>query len=126
MASIPEIQGMLQNFSLDRPSLLENNTPEKIVSLLHGEVTEAGESLDDLENLASEISDVVIFALTLANSYGFNMDEEVRTKIAMNLARYEAKDFDGSITYEEARLKGKAREKWVKPMFYNQTSGFTE
>lgn len=115
MASILEIQEMLQNFSVDRPSLSKQNTPEQIIKLLQNEVVEAADSLTDTNNLASEISDVVIFALTLANYYGFDMDEEVRTKIAFNIARYQASDFQGD--YEQARLKGKAREKDLKPTF---------
>lgn len=116
MASILEIQEMLQNFSLDRPSLLKNNSPEQIIRLLQNEVVEAADSLTDTNNLAGEISDIVIFALTLANEYGFDMDDEVRTKIAFNNARYSAIDFQED--YEQARIKGKAREVWVKPMFY--------
>lgn len=87
-----------------------------LIKLLQGEVQEASESLDDTENLASELSDIVIFTLTLANQYGFDMDEQIRRKVAYNLARYSAVDFQGD--YEQARLKGKAREKDVKPLFY--------
>ena len=116
MASLTEISQMLQDFSEDRPSLKENNTPKVLMKLLAGEVAEASESLDDPENLASELSDVIIFALTIANQYGFDMDEEIRTKIAYNHARYNAVDFQGD--YEQARLKGKSREKEVQPLFY--------
>lgn len=106
---------MLQNFSQDRPSLQKNNTPEQLIILLQNEVIEASQSLTDHNNLASELSDVLIFALTIANLYGFNMDEEVKTKIAFNTARYSAIDFNGD--YEDARLKGKKREKDLKEIF---------
>ncbi len=123
-----EIQGILQNFASARKSLEENNTKERLMNLTEGEIAETRESLErgDVENLKQEIADSIIFLLTIANLHGFDMGEEILTKIAYNTARYQASDFDGSIPYEEARLKGKAREKWVKPMFYNQDQGFTE
>ena len=117
MASLTEISQMLRAFSEDRKSLKEHNTPEKIIKLLKQEVQETEESLQDSTNLPSEIADLIIFSLTLANLHGINIEEEVLTKIAFNMARYQASDFNGD--YEEARLKGKAREEWVKPMFYN-------
>lgn len=119
MASIAEIQEMLRNFSIDRPTLAENNNPERIINLLQNEVVEAAESLTDTENLASEISDIVIFALTLANLYGFDMDEEVREKIAFNIGRYSSDLFQEG-DYEEARLKAKQIERdYFKRDFYN-------
>lgn len=119
--SLEDLQTILQNFTIDRPTLKENNTPEQILLLLQNEVIEASESLTDTENLASEISDVIIFALTLANQYGFNMDEEVREKIAFNTGRYSADLFqDGS--YNEGRLKAKQVEKeYFKRDFYDIT-----
>lgn len=119
MASLTEISQMLQDFSEDRPSLKQNNTPKKLMSLLKNEVVEAEESLDDLTNLPSELADIIIFALSIGNLYGFDLSEEVLTKIAYNHSRYNAVDFGGD--YEEARLKGKEREEWVKPMFYDKS-----
>lgn len=117
--SLEDIQTILQNFTNDRPTLQENNTPEQILLLLQNEVTEASESLTDTENLASEIADIVIFALTLANQYGFNMDEQVREKIAFNTGRYSADLFQNG-NYEESRLKAKQIEKeYFKRDFYN-------
>ncbi len=116
--SLEDIQTILQNFTNDRPTLQENNTPEQILLLLQNEVTEASESITDTENLASEISDVIILALTLANQYGFNMDEEIREKIAVNTIRYQARYFqDGD--YEEARKYVKSIEKPILEEFYN-------
>ena len=117
MASILEIQKMLLNFSQDRPSLLQNNSPERIIKLLQNEVVEAAESLTDTDNLASEISDILIFALTLANHYGFNMELEVREKIALNIIRYQAKFFQEG-DYEEARKYVKSIEKPILEEFY--------
>lgn len=116
MVSLTEISAMLRVFSEARKSLEENNTPEILAGLLIREAIELQESLEDPKNLAQEIADVIIFAMSIANIYGFDMGEEILTKIAYNTARYQASDFEGD--YESARLRGKAREEWVKPMFY--------
>lgn len=108
---------MLQNFSLDRPSLLKNNIPERIIQLLQNEAVEAAESLTDTENLPGEIADILIFALTLANHYGFDMELEVREKISLNIIRYQAKFFQEG-DYEEARKYVKSIEKPILEEFY--------
>lgn len=114
-----ELQTILQNWTKDRPALEKNNTPEQILILLQNEVIEASQSLTDTENLASEISDVIILALTLANQYGFNMDLEIREKLAFNTGRYSSDLFQGG-DYEEGRLKAKQMEKeYFKRDFYN-------
>lgn len=118
MASLTEISAILQAFSEDRKTLAVNNTPERIIELLQNEAVEAAESLTDTENLPGEIADIVIFALTLANKYGFNMDLEVREKIALNMVRYQARYFqDGD--YEEARKYVKSIEKPILEEFHN-------
>jgi hypothetical protein len=66
-----------------------------------------------------ELADICIFALSIANLMGWDMNEEIRTKVAYNHTRYIAKDFQEG-DYETARLKGKAREKEVKQIFYKQ------
>ena len=118
MASILEIQEMLRAFSSDRKTLEENNTPERIIQLLQNEAVEAAESLTDTENLPGEIADIIIFALTLANKYGFDMDLEVREKIGFNIGRYSSDLFQEG-DYEEARLKAKQLERdYFKRDFY--------
>ena len=119
MASLQEIQTMLQNFSLDRPTLQKQNTPEQIILLLQNEVVEASQSLTDTENLATEIADVVILALTLANSFGFDMDLEIREKISFNNARFSSDIFQAG-SYDDAISQGKRVEKdYLKRDFYN-------
>ena len=119
MASLQEIQTMLQNFSLDRPTLQKQNTPEQIILLLQNEVVEASQSLTDTENLATEIADVVILALTLANSFGFDMDLEIREKISFNSARFSSDMFQTG-SYDDAISQGKMVEKdYLKRDFYN-------
>ena len=112
-----ELQTLLENWTLDRPLVKENNTPERIIQLLQNEVVEASQSLTDTDNLSSEIADVIIFALTLANHYGFDMDLEVREKIAVNTIRYQAKFFQEG-DYETARKYVKSIEKPILEEFY--------
>lgn len=108
-----ELQTLLKDWTEDRPLVAQNNTLEALQSLLRQEMNEFDESPDP-----TEAADLIIFVLNIANLMGWDMDEEVRTKVAFNHARYPSKDFqDGS--YEEARLRGKAREKEVKPLFYD-------
>jgi hypothetical protein len=113
-----EIQKMLRDWSADRPVIEANNTPQRIIELLKGEVVEAEESLEDREHLASEIADILIFTLGLANLYGFDMDAEVREKIALNILRYPSSSFqDGD--YESSRLNCKKKEKPIISEFYS-------
>ena len=119
--SLLEIQAMLSDFSNDRPTLKDNNTPLRVLSLLASEVEEARVAVveeNGSADIAQEISDVLIFALTLANQYGLNMDDEVREKIAFNMTRYTADKFQSG-SYEEARQLAKLEEKaFAKRDFY--------
>ena len=119
--SLLEIQAMLSDFSNDRPTLKDNNTPLRVLSLLASEVEEARVAVveeNGSADIAQEISDVLIFALTLANQYGLNMDDEVREKIAFNMTRYTADKFQSG-SYEEARQQAKREEKaFAKRDFY--------
>lgn len=57
--------------------------------LIHSEVSEAleGFRIDDRENVAEELTDVLIRVLDLAFGLGIDMDEEVRLKLAKNRTR---------------------------------------
>lgn len=116
--STAEIQTILKAFTQDRPTLADNNTPGRLMDLLQIETEEARAELDNPVNLANELADIVIFALNIANEYGFDMEEEIRRKIAYNHTRYNAADFQTG-NYEEARKLGKSREADVKPLFYD-------
>jgi NTP pyrophosphatase (non-canonical NTP hydrolase) len=111
-----EYQQMLMDFTQDRPTMADNNTQDRLFQLLKGEVAEAEESDD--EHLASELADILILTLSIANLHGFNMDQEVREKISVNICRYEARYFqDGD--YSESRKHVKFIEKPILEMFYS-------
>lgn len=114
-----EIQEMVRNWLEDRPTMKVQNTFENVVDLLRGEVDELVDAHPNGDNkdIAQEMADVVIFALTLANLLGVDVDSEVREKLAYNQTRYQSKDFQTG-DYNEAR--DKSRE-WVKENNWKQT-----
>lgn len=105
-------QQLIADFLKDRPVMEANNTFHATVELLLGEVAELQEAHvnGDNKDIAQEVADVFIFAYTLANILGVDVDAEVREKVAYNHTRYVAENFqEGS--YDEARDKSRA---WVK------------
>lgn len=109
------IEEALRSFSTDRPTLAENNTLERLIELLEGELQELKQSTS-LEEAQLELCDIFIFTINIAHALGMDLHPMVMEKISFNLARYVAADFqDGS--YEEARRRGKQREIEVKKDF---------
>jgi NTP pyrophosphatase (non-canonical NTP hydrolase) len=111
-----EYQQMLMDFTKDRPIMAENNTQYRLFQLLKSEVIEAEESDD--EHLASELADILIFTLSIANLHGYDMDAEVREKIALNMVRYQARYFQEG-DYEESRKLVKSLEGPILEEFYS-------
>lgn len=109
---VTDTQTMVADFLKDRPVMEENNTFHAVVELLLGEVDELKDAHvnGDNKDIAQEVADVFIFAYTLANILGVDVDAEVREKVAYNITRYTAGNFqDGS--YKDARDKSRA---WVQ------------
>lgn len=107
------IQEMLNNWSLDRPTIAKNNTLERLQALLEGEMQEFKESPDP-----TEAADLIIFTLSIANLMGWDMDKEVREKISLNLLRYPSSSFQEG-DYEDSRLECKKNEKPILEEFYS-------
>lgn len=108
-----EIQRMVDNYKVDRPVMNRQDTFERLVFLLREEVDEFTS-----EPSGQELADIIFCSLALANDLGLDIEKEVREKMAYNMLRYVAEDFQQG-EYSEARRRSKAREKEVKPMFYN-------
>jgi hypothetical protein len=74
----------------------------------------------DVNEISSEAADVLIFLYAYASEMGFNLDEAVKTKLALNQARYPAKDFQSG-DYQEKRTKCKQEwkqmraDEWFEP-----------
>ncbi|MBV6446330.1 MAG: hypothetical protein IFNCLDLE_02622 [Ignavibacteriaceae bacterium] len=117
-------QQLVADFLKDRPVMEENNTFHEVVKLLLGEVDELKEAHlnGDNKDIAQEVADVFIFAYTLANILGVDVDEEVREKVAYNMTRYIAGNFQDG-TYEEGREKSRnwVRDTDWKKQFYEDT-----
>lgn len=107
-----EIQKILKDFQTDRPVMSEKNSIDFLIGLLRGEVDEF-----DADRVEDELADIVVFALTIANSMGIDVDEAVRTKVAFNHARYIASEFQEG-DYDETRARCKQTEVIWKPVFY--------
>lgn len=112
------VQQMLADFLKDRPVMETNNTFHAVVELLVGEVDELKEAHvnGDNKDIAQEVADVFIFAYTLANILGVDVDTEVREKIAYNMSRYTADNFQQG---EYAEGRDKSRD-WVKDTHWKQ------
>lgn len=118
-----ELQALVGDFLADRPTMKANNTFHTTVDLLRREVDELVEAHPNGDNkdIAQEVADVFIFALTLANILGVDVDAEVREKTAYNHTRYKAENFKEGTDYDEGR---KVSREWVKAnnwknKFYN-------
>lgn len=110
--NVTNTQTMLADFLKDRPVMEANNTFQAVVELLLGEVDELKDAHvnGDNKDIAQEVADVFIFAYTLANILGVDVDTEVREKIAYNMTRYTAGNFQKG-DYKEARDQSRA---WVQ------------
>ena len=117
-----EIQKLLEIFSEDRPVMKKHNQRDwRIYKLLRQEIDEA-EAETDPKKIATELSDIIAFALTIANNHGLDMDAEIREKIARNILKYPQQNFQGDYTYNEA--VGKSKSEWQEDhgeeWFYSQ------
>lgn len=115
-----ELQPLVGDFLSDRPVMKENNTFYATVELLRGEVDELIEAYPNGDNkdIAQELADVFIFAITLANILGVDVDSEVREKMAANMIRYQAKLFQEG-NYQEIRREVKLIDKPILKEFYS-------
>ena len=87
-------QGARQRGFYDKEAGLGDRTPVRIASLLcliHSEVSEALEELRedkaDLSGFSSELADIIIRTLDLAEWLGIDMEEAIRTKVDYNNTR---------------------------------------
>jgi len=109
---LTELQTLLKDWSTDRPLVHQNNTLEKLLTLLQAEMVEFEESPDP-----TELADILIYALSIGNLMGWDMDQEVREKVALNSIRFPASSFQEG-NYTEARLEAKRNERKIIDEFY--------
>ncbi|MHA1910515.1 MAG: hypothetical protein ACTSYA_02360 [Candidatus Kariarchaeaceae archaeon] len=107
----------------DRPTIARNSeNATRLFKLLVNEVLELQEELEggaNVENIKRELADVGWFLFALFRRFDSDMFEEMREKIALNILRYDWKEFQNS-DYNEARKKIKSKEKSIIREFYEE------
>lgn len=113
-----ELQVMIGDFLEDRPAMKANNNFENVVQLMLDEVEELkGAHINgDNKDIAQEVADVFIFAITLANILGVDIESEIREKVAYNHTRYTAADFSKG-DYDQARETSRL---WVQNTMWKE------
>ena len=118
MNKYDKLVSMNDSWLEDRPTMSENNTTQRLLELLKGEVDEAmGEGLDD-EELLRELADIGIFLFSIFKQLNADLYDVVAEKMAFNILRYSWQDFQEG-DYDEGRKKAKVREIEVKKDFYS-------
>ncbi|MBI2011199.1 hypothetical protein HYS91_00375 [Candidatus Daviesbacteria bacterium] len=91
-----ELQNVQDHFMFQNE--LENiNTPRQVIEFLKEEVIECCEALEtnDPIQIKGELSDVLIFAATVANSFHFNLQRAIlSTEIAPTISLAEGRDLE--------------------------------
>lgn len=98
-------QGIVREFIISRPVMLENNlNPQRMAELLQLEVDELKTELDsnNVAKIAQELPDVVWFALSIAEIYGIDLENAFWAKALRNESKYPEEMFNNGMTYEEA------------------------
>lgn len=98
-----------------RPIIKENNDLPTLIELLFGELREFAEDPNK-----TELADILIFAYSIANLMGWDAEEIVMEKIALNHLRYPANKFQHG-DYNEARKECKDNENSIIKEFYESS-----
>lgn len=115
-------------FLEDRPAMDKDNTPGRLLWLTMGEVTELAQALtaylanpsEELrQEVGYEMADIVIYLSSIAIALNLNLDDEVRTKLAFNQARFRPEDFLSD--HQAGYRRSKSLEDRVKPDFVDPT-----
>jgi NTP pyrophosphatase (non-canonical NTP hydrolase) len=97
-----ELQNVQEHFSFQN-GLENTNTPHRVLIFLYDEVYECCEALDTQDQLQikGEVSDIFIFAATLANVLHFDVDQAIRITGASH-----GLNLQGVMDIELSRLQG--------------------
>lgn len=122
-----KITAAVDSWLKDRPTMELNNTPVQILHLLCaevGELCEAGGTQTNTElkqnkEFHRELADVLLFTLSLFRQLGVDPVEETMDKVAFNMLRYPAKDYQET-PFEEAMAMNRERTSMIglKGEFY--------
>jgi len=100
MRSFDELRDQVVQFHKDRPSMDEYNKRPAVIEMAlvleSAEVLELAKfGLDETEKYASELSDVLIYLIILADNKGVDLFQATIDKVELNKVRMEIKNFQG-------------------------------
>lgn len=115
------ITKLLTDFRNDRPLMDENNDLHTLVDLMDKEVDEVRDELNgDLDQLAQELADVAIYALTAILEMGRDPEEELLAKISYNHVQHSAFNYQrGDFDIQRFASKSYAKSRKLKEQFYD-------
>lgn len=90
--TLEQLQSMQDAFQLDRPVMRIADDLPHLFHLMRQEVDEAEAEIGN-EKIRTELADIGILLLTMASRAGVNLGDEIAEKMARNILKYEAKDF---------------------------------
>ena len=115
-----EVLNLINDFRTDRPTMDENNTVERLLELLEGELDEAKTA--SKEELASEVADVVIYGLTLLQALVEDPEEELKAKVAYNHCQHPAGNYQhGDFEISRHNSKKFVADRGFRDQFYSQS-----
>lgn len=97
-----ELQRHVEQFFNERPLMRDHNTPHYIAERMKGEIDEmlaemsGGErkpTPEEIDKVRLELADVVIFAISMAQNLGIDLEQAVKDKVVINEARFPAEMF---------------------------------
>lgn len=92
-----EVQGLVYEFQINRPTMKEHNTPPRLAEWMKGETDELLAEMqwgdqepteEQINKVRLELADVIIFALNIGSALGIDIEEAVREKVAHNEERF--------------------------------------
>lgn len=104
--SLEELQKMVGDFQRDRPIMQKADSPKHVIKLARVEMDEAEAEIGKPDRLATELADVMIYMMTLANVYELDLGEAIAEKVGRNILKFPAKNFqEGDYTQKVIQSK---------------------
>lgn len=104
-----EIQKKIKSFLENRPVIKNNDSPEKLVYKLKGEVQELFDEVKwgdrepttkEIKKVEMELADVIIYSVQIGTLLGIDIKSAIKEKININKKRFPKKLFQEGNFYE--------------------------
>lgn len=106
----PGLKQIIEAFNEDRPAFERDVLT--LIGMLQNEVDELKEARG--EEIARELSDILIIVYSIAQWAEIDLEKEVREKIAWNIIRFPHQDFQEGDYWEIRRRIKSSPEYWKK------------